>query len=199
MLLFASLKSGLDESFSISFLQILLTALECGDPLLGPGEQVSGTGFPPPPGAHAWNHPVSSRSLEVHRTQGTGCRGEASLATQQGPCGRQWEGQMSLSCSPEGQAGDPRGCRAGGLLPLVPGARSLHCMRGSSLCWRLTGEGRSQGGHRLSPGPVGPLLSDGAREAYSKDQSDQSTRLVHACLLLPGFSEGALHLGEDVD
>lgn len=107
MLLFASLKSGLDESFSFSFLQILLTALEYGDPLLDPGEQVSGTGFPPLPGAHVWNHPVASRGLEVHRTQGTCCRGEASLATQWGPCGRQWGGQMPLSCSPEGQARDP--------------------------------------------------------------------------------------------
>lgn len=189
----------LDESFSVSFLQILLTALECGGPLLGPGEQVLGTGFPPPPGAHAWNHPVTSRGLESRRTQGTGCRGEASLATQRGPCGRQWGGQMPLSCSPEGQAGDPRGCRAAGLLRLLSGVRSLHCMRGSSLCWRLTGERRSRGGHRPSPGPVGPLLSDGAQEDYSEDQSDQSTRLVPAGLLLPGFSEGALPSGEDMD
>ena len=53
-------------------------------------------------------------------------------------------GQMPLSCSLEGQAGDPRGCRAAGFPPLLSGVWSLHCMRGSSLCWRLLGK---RGGH----------------------------------------------------
>ena len=108
-------------------------------------------------------------------------------------------GQMPLSCSLEGQAGDPRGCRAAGFPPLLSGPWSLHCMRGSSLCWRLLGK---RGGHgevtdchwaQLDP------FSDGAQEAYSEDQSNQSTRLRPAHLLLPGFSEGALSLGEGVD
>ncbi|MXQ80387.1 hypothetical protein E5288_WYG006196 [Bos mutus] len=34
------------------------------DPLLGPGKPVTGTSFTPPPGAHVWNHRVTSSSLE---------------------------------------------------------------------------------------------------------------------------------------
>lgn len=50
-----------------------------------------------------------------------------------------------MSCSLEGQAGDPRGCRAAGFPTLLSGAWSHHCMRGSSVCWRLPGK---RGGHR---------------------------------------------------
>ena len=55
------------------------------DPLLGPGKPVTGTSFPPPPGAHSWNHRVTSSGLEVRGTQGTSLRGQASLTTQWGP------------------------------------------------------------------------------------------------------------------
>ena len=185
---------------SFSFFQILLTALEFGTHcwVLGSRWRVLASR---PRQAHMrgtiQSHHPAWRHVE-HRAQVSEARRAWPRSGDLG--GRRWLGANALVMLTWGPGWrSPR--LQSSWIPTAPfwGVESPLYERQFSLLEAPGKEGWSRGGQQLSPGPVGPLLSDGAQEAYFEDQSNQSTRLRPVHLLLPGFSEGALRLGEGMD
>ena len=115
---------------------------------LGAHRWVLGSSWPalgsrPVPGEHAWNHRVISSGLDAHKTQGTGCRGEAEADHAAGTLEDvSAEGKCACRVCLRGRLETPEVARRPGSCRSFPG-RGGSAVWGGSPCWRLAGTERS--------------------------------------------------------